>query len=136
MTRWWATRLCSPTLPWPTSRSPAFSPAASTRCYAWVRPPIQRYVVVDYKTNRLGGDDLTLGHYAQGPMVAAMCQAHYPLQALLYCVALHRFLAARLAGYDPGRHLGGVLYLFVRGMGGAATTARPPVCSPGSLRCR
>ena len=81
----------------------------------------QRYVVVDYKTNRLGGDDLTLGHYAQGPMVAAMCQAHYPLQALLYCVALHRFLAARLAGYDPGRHLGGVLYLFVRGMGGAAT---------------
>ena len=91
-------------------------------------------MVVDYKTNRLGGDDLTLGHYAQGPMVAAMCQAHYPLQALLYCVALHRFLAARLAGYDPGRHLGGVLYLFVRGMGGAATGAatgvfawQPPV---------
>ena len=54
--------------------------------------------------------------------------------ALLYCVALHRFLAARLAGYDPGRHLGGVLYLFVRGMGGAATGAatgvfawQPPV---------
>ena len=77
-----------------------------------------RYLVVDYKTNRLGGDELTLGHYAQGPMVAAMCASHYPLQALLYCVALHRFLAGRLAGYDPGQHLGGVLYLFVRGMGG------------------
>ena len=79
-----------------------------------------RFLVVDYKTNRLGGDDLTLGHYAQGPMVTAMCASHYPLQALLYCVALHRFLAGRLAGYDPERHLGGVLYLFVRGMGGPA----------------
>ena len=78
-----------------------------------------RFLVVDYKTNRLGGDELTLGHYAQGPMVTAMCASHYPLQALLYCVALHRFLAGRLAGYDPGQHLGGVLYLFVRGMGGA-----------------
>ncbi len=78
-----------------------------------------RFLVVDYKTNRLGGDDLALGHYAQGPMVTAMCASHYPLQALLYCVALHRFLAGRLAGYDPERHLGGVLYLFVRGMGGA-----------------
>lgn len=77
-----------------------------------------RFVVVDYKTNRLGGDDLTLGHYSLGPMVSAMCASHYPLQALLYCVALHRFLAGRLAGYDPAAHLGGVLYLFVRGMGG------------------
>ncbi|HMR20741.1 MAG TPA: UvrD-helicase domain-containing protein [Micropruina sp.] len=81
-------------------------------------PQRPRFLVVDYKTNRLGGDDLTLGHYAQGPMVTAMCASHYPLQALLYCVALHRFLAGRLAGYQPERHLGGVLYLFVRGMGG------------------
>jgi exodeoxyribonuclease V beta subunit len=50
-----------------------------------------------------------------------MKRAHYPLQALLYAVALHRYLRARLAGYDPGRHLAGVLYLFVRGMSGPAT---------------
>ncbi|MFT4225248.1 PD-(D/E)XK nuclease family protein, partial [Micropruina sp.] len=81
-------------------------------------PAEPRFVVVDYKTNRLGGEELTLGHYAQGPMVAAMCASHYPLQALLYCVALHRFLAGRLDGYRPEVHLGGVLYLFVRGMGG------------------
>ena len=86
-----------------------------------------RFLVVDYKTNRLGGDDLTLGHYAQGPMVAAMCASHYPLQALLYCVALHRFLAGRLTGYEPARHLGGVLYLFVRGMGGPQAGARTGV---------
>ena len=90
-------------------------------------PGEPRFVVVDYKTNRLGGDELTLGHYAQGPMVAAMCASHYPLQALLYCVALHRFLAGRLAGYDPAEHLGGVLYLFVRGMGGPEAGARTGV---------
>ena len=46
---------------------------------------------------------------------------HYPLQALLYSVALHRYLRWRQPGYDPARHLGGVLYLFVRGMCGADT---------------
>ena len=45
----------------------------------------------------------------------------YPLQALLYLVALHRFLRWRQPGYDPERHLGGVLYLFLRGMCGPDT---------------
>ncbi len=77
-----------------------------------------RFVVVDYKTNRLGPAELTLDHYDEPAMVAEMVRTHYPLQAILYCVALHRFLAARLPDYDPARHLGGVGYLFVRGMGG------------------
>jgi exodeoxyribonuclease V beta subunit len=77
-----------------------------------------RFVVVDYKTNRLGPAELTLDHYDEPAMVAEMMRTHYPLQAILYCVALHRFLAARLPDYDPARHLGGVGYLFVRGMGG------------------
>jgi exodeoxyribonuclease V beta subunit len=34
---------------------------------------------------------------------------------------LHRFLRWRQPGYDPGRHIGGVLYLFLRGMCGADT---------------
>ena len=50
-----------------------------------------------------------------------MMQAHYPLQALLYSVALHRMLRWRQPGYDPSVHLGGVLYLFVRGMAGRDT---------------
>lgn len=81
------------------------------------------FLVVDYKTNRLAGVDepLTLGHYTPAAMAEAMMASHYPLQALLYCVALHRFLRLRLAGYDPERHLGGVLYLFVRGMAGPDT---------------
>ncbi|HQD95873.1 MAG TPA: UvrD-helicase domain-containing protein [Propionicimonas sp.] len=82
-------------------------------------PTGPRFVVVDYKTNRLGPVDLTLEHYSQAAMAAEMIRTHYPLQALLYCVALHRFLAARLPGYSPEAHLGGVGYLFVRGMGGS-----------------
>jgi len=40
---------------------------------------------------------------------------------LLYSVALHRFLRWRQPGYDPDEHLGGALYLFVRGMCGPGT---------------
>ena len=49
-----------------------------------------------------------------------MQRSHYALQALLYAVALHRFLRWRLRGYDPARNLGGIHYLFLRGMLGAA----------------
>ena len=81
-------------------------------------PP--RYLVVDYKTNRLGGRDepLTAWHYRAEAMETAMVEAHYPLQASLYAVALHRYLRWRQPGYDPDVHLGGVLYLFLRGMSG------------------
>ena len=54
-------------------------------------------------------------------MTEAMLHSHYPLQALLYSVVLHRYLRWRLAGYDPERHLGGILYLYVRGMCGPET---------------
>jgi exodeoxyribonuclease V beta subunit len=79
-----------------------------------------RYLVVDYKTNRLGGYDepLTAWHYRSAALETAMIEAHYPLQAVLYAVALHRYLRWRQPGYDPDVHLGGCLYLFLRGMSG------------------
>jgi exodeoxyribonuclease V beta subunit len=80
-----------------------------------------RFVIVDYKTNRLGTGDLTVDHYTHDRMAAEMLRSHYPLQALLYAVALHRYLRWRLPGYDPARHLGGARYLFVRGMIGLDT---------------
>ncbi len=82
-----------------------------------------RYVVVDYKTNWLGdpSEPLTAADYARPRMVEAMLHSDYPLQALLYSVVLHRFLRWRLPGYRPETHLGGVMYLFLRGMCGAAT---------------
>ncbi len=82
------------------------------------------YLVVDYKTNWLGGMDgsvLTLRDYLPERLAEAMMHAHYPLQALLYSVAVHRMLRWRQPGYDPATHLGGVLYLFVRGMAGPDT---------------
>jgi exodeoxyribonuclease V beta subunit len=78
------------------------------------------HVVVDYKTNRLHPPQspASLWHYRAEALAAAMHAADYPLQALLYQVALHRYLTWRQIGYDPDRHLGGVLYLFLRGMPG------------------
>ncbi|WP_406239515.1 UvrD-helicase domain-containing protein [Nocardia sp. NBC_01009] len=80
-----------------------------------------RFVIVDYKTNRLGTGDLTADHYTHDRMAAEMLRSHYPLQALLYSAALHRYLRWRLPAYDPVRHLGGARYLFVRGMIGPET---------------
>ncbi len=79
-----------------------------------------RYLVVDYKTNWLGSrdDPLTAHAYRPAALDAAMVHSDYPLQALLYAVVLHRFLRWRQPGYDPGRHLGGVLYLYLRGLCG------------------
>ncbi len=79
-----------------------------------------RFVVVDYKSNRLHDAQRGLmpGDYSQSGMAAAMSLHHYGLQALLYSVAVHRFLRWRLPNYDPATHLGGVAYLFVRGMSG------------------
>ena len=79
-----------------------------------------RFAVLDYKTNWLGepGEPLTSFHYRPEALVAEMSRHHYALQALLYTVALHRFLRWRLSGYDPDVHLAGVAYLFVRGMTG------------------
>ena len=83
-----------------------------------------RYLIVDYKTNWLGAPDseeLRLADYTPNRLTEAMAAAHYPLQALLYAVAVHRFLRWRQPGYQPGEHLGGVLYLFLRGMAGPQT---------------
>jgi exodeoxyribonuclease V beta subunit len=79
-----------------------------------------RFAVVDYKTNWLAGPDepLTAWHHRPAALAAEMRRAHYGLQAILYVTALHRYLRWRLSGYDPDRHLAGVLYLFVRGMTG------------------
>ncbi|HEY2769634.1 MAG TPA: UvrD-helicase domain-containing protein [Solirubrobacteraceae bacterium] len=88
-----------------------------------VRLPGPRFAIVDYKTNWLGPADepLTLRHYHPRAVAEEMYRAQYGLQALLYTVALHRYLRWRLPDYDPDRHLAGVLYLFVRGMAGADT---------------
>jgi exodeoxyribonuclease V beta subunit len=100
----------------------------------------ERYLVVDHKTNRLAPreEPLTAWHYRHDAMEQAMLDAHYPLQALLYSVALHRYLRWRRTGYDPDVHLGGVLYLFLRGMSGTGVRGAggPGLDVPGVFQWR
>jgi exodeoxyribonuclease V beta subunit len=86
-----------------------------------VPDPDLAFAVVDYKTNWLAGpgEALSAWHHRPSALAHEMQHAHYGLQALLYTVALHRYLRWRLPGYDADRHLAGVLYLFLRGMTGA-----------------
>ena len=90
-----------------------------------LRVPDGRYVVVDYKNNRIRAGDLVVEDFDTAAMAGEMIAAHYPLQAMLYSVALQRYLRWRVVGYDPVRHLGPVQYHFVRGMAGPGT---PPGC--------
>ena len=62
------------------------------------------------------------------PFPAAVLAHRYELQYLFYVLALHRLLKVRLPDYDYDRHVGGALYLFLRGMSapsGGVFAARP-----------
>lgn len=74
-----------------------------------------RYFVMDYKSNYLGETEACYGKEA---MAEAMLEHRYDLQYVLYTLALHRFLGARLVDYDYGRDVGGVVYLFLRAVNG------------------
>ncbi|MES2207184.1 MAG: UvrD-helicase domain-containing protein [Pseudomonadota bacterium] len=73
-----------------------------------------RFYVLDYKTNHLGNQ---LEDYHAEALEEAVAHHHYYLQYLLYTVAVHRYLGERLPDYSYESHFGGVLYLFLRGLG-------------------
>ncbi|MCK7592793.1 UvrD-helicase domain-containing protein [Pseudomarimonas salicorniae] len=84
-----------------------------------------RLHVADYKSNRLGP---AVDDYLGGSLERAMDHSGYRFQALLYTLAVHRYLRQRRRDYDPGTHLGESWYLFLRGMGlapGAGVWRRP-----------
>jgi len=76
-----------------------------------------RFYILDYKSNHLGD---SLDDYGPAGLARAMLQHGYHLQYLIYTVALHRYLRRRLPGYDYDQAIGGVRYLFLRGMRPAA----------------
>ena len=78
------------------------------------------WYVIDYKTNLLG---TRAEDYARPRLEAAMRRHGYPLQYLLYVLALHRLLRWRLPGYGYEEHMGGVFYLFTRGIEAAGGEA-------------
>ena len=78
-----------------------------------------RFWVIDWKSNHLGA---RVSDYGPDAVLQAMMQHDYVLQYHLYVLALHRHLKARVPGYDPARHLGGVCYAFLRGASAGAVT--------------
>ncbi len=72
-----------------------------------------QWFIYDYKTNFVGE---AAADYGPSSLDSAMAAELYPLQAALYAVMLTRWLAAR--GWTPcGKPvIGGVAYLFLRGM--------------------
>jgi len=74
-----------------------------------------RWYVLDYKSNRLSG-------YGPPLLAQAMADNEYDLQALIYTVALHRWLRFRLgSAYDYARDCGGIRYVFCRGLDAGRT---------------
>ncbi|MEQ6888597.1 exodeoxyribonuclease V subunit beta [Halomonas sp. CS7] len=71
-----------------------------------------RFYVLDWKSNHLGAEDAA---YTEAAMGEAVLEKRYDVQYCLYLLALHRLLGARLPDYDIERHLGGALYVFLRG---------------------
>ncbi len=80
-----------------------------------------RWYIADYKSNHLGGRP---EDYEGEALRDAMRQHSYQLQYLLYLLALHRYLRTRLPDYDYERHIGGVFYLFLRGVAPATGMSR------------
>ena len=77
-----------------------------------------RYYVVDYKSNHLGN---ALADYAPARLAHSIVEHRYDLQYALYTLALTRLLRQRLGEtFDYERHVGGVYYLYLRGMRAAA----------------
>ncbi len=69
-----------------------------------------KWYVLDYKSNRLPA-------YDAASLQRAMAHSEYDLQALIYTLALHRWLGFRLGdAYDYARDFGGIRYLFCRGI--------------------
>jgi len=86
-----------------------------------------RWYVADYKSNWLGGQ---LGDYDAQAMRDSIAHSRYDLQYAIYVLALHRQLRARMGrDYDYDRHIGGAVYLYLRGIDGqghGVHAERPP----------
>lgn len=90
-----------------------------------------RFHVLDWKSNHLGHSPAS---YAAPALAAAMTAQGYHLQLLLYTLALHRWLQARLPNYSYEQHMGPGLYLFVRGVRPGWRSAQGATCGVHAWR--
>lgn len=68
-----------------------------------------RYYVLDYKSNKLPV-------YTPESIETSMLSHRYDVQYTLYILAVHRLLKSRLNNYSYEKHMGGALYLYLRGI--------------------
>ena len=68
-----------------------------------------RYYVLDYKSNKLPD-------YSQDSITSSMLSHRYDVQYTLYVLAIHRLLKSRLKDYNYEQHMGGAVYLYLRGI--------------------
>jgi exodeoxyribonuclease V beta subunit len=85
-----------------------------------------RYYLLDWKSNRLPA-------YGPAELARSMAEARYDVQYKLYALAIDRWLAGLVPGYDFETHFGGVQYLYLRGLRPDADPAGPP---PGVFAIR
>ena len=78
-----------------------------------------QFYIIDWKSNHLGNQ---LSDYTAAGLQEAMDSNNYHLQYYIYLSALYRFLKIRLPNFDYDQHIGGVYYLFVRGIRADADT--------------
>jgi exodeoxyribonuclease V beta subunit len=83
----------------------------------------ERLFITDWKSNRLDEDGMAyvIDGYSQESMVNAMEHHHYPLQALIYGTAVHRYLRSRAGSGKSLPSVAGMAYFFIRGMVGEPT---------------
>jgi exodeoxyribonuclease V beta subunit len=82
-----------------------------------------QFWVLDYKSNWLSS-------YEPAQLNAAVLDKRYDVQYVLYLLALHRLLSSRLADYDYNKHVGGAIYVFLRGIdteGAGVHCIKPPL---------
>lgn len=87
-----------------------------------------RYYVADYKSNKVPGNMDKPGFCDRNTMRQIITDSRYDFQYVIYTVAMHRFLRQKLgSAYSYEKHIGGIFYLFLRGMMGERPehTGRP-----------
>jgi exodeoxyribonuclease V beta subunit len=67
------------------------------------------YYVLDYKSN-------FLNNYSINELTQSILDHRYDVQYTLYLVALHRLLKFRLDYYEYDTHMGGAVYMYLRGV--------------------
>ena len=78
-----------------------------------------KWWIIDWKSNFISQNETNESfphNYNDETMKKEMHKHHYPLQAHLYLLALHRYLKWRLSNYSPEKSLGGYIYVFIRGL--------------------